>query len=79
MGESPIMKVFIDSREATTIKLLRKICDPKVVKLPLGDVVIAGVNGALVVERKTVSDFISSIRSNRLWSQLLALMKARKY
>jgi ERCC4-type nuclease len=72
------MKVFIDSREATTIKLLRKICEPKVVKLPLGDVVIAGVNGALVVERKTVSDFISSIRSNRLWSQLLALMKAQE-
>src|SRR5437867_3619610 len=72
------MKVFIDNRETAVIKLLKKICDPQVIKLPLGDIVFAGDNGALVVERKTVPDFIGSIRSNRLWAQLLGLMKTEK-
>ena len=70
------MKVLIDNREMTMIRLLKKICEPDVVKLPLGDLLIAGDKGALVAERKTVPDFVGSIRSNRLWTQLLGLTKA---
>jgi ERCC4-type nuclease len=69
------MKIFIDNRELDTIRLLKKMSECEIVKLPLGDFLIVGNLGALVVERKTVSDFVSSIRSNRLWDQLLRLMK----
>lgn len=69
------MKVLIDNRETAVIRLLKKICEPEVVKLPLGDLMIVGKKGGIVVERKTVPDFIGSIRSNRLWTQLLGLMK----
>jgi ERCC4-type nuclease len=69
------MKVFIDNRELGTIRLLKKMRECEIVRLPLGDLLIAGDSGALVVERKTVSDFVGSIRSNRLWDQLLRLMK----
>jgi ERCC4-type nuclease len=72
------MKVFIDNREMSTIRLLKKMRECEVVRLPLGDLLIVGDSGALVVERKTVSDFVSSIRSNRLWDQLLRLMKTEE-
>ena len=72
------MKVFIDNREMSTIRLLKKMSECEVVRLPLGDLLIVGDSGALVVERKTVSDFVSSIRSNRLWDQLLRLMKTEE-
>ena len=35
-------------------------------------------SGAVMVERKTVNDFLSSVRSNRLWDQLLRMMKTEK-
>ncbi len=72
------MKVFVDTGEMTLLGLLRKVCTPEVIKLPIGDLVIIGNSEALVVERKTVRDLVSSIRSNRLWSQLLAMMKAEQ-
>lgn len=72
------MKVFVDNREMNMARLLKKTSECEVVKLPLGDLLIVGDSGALVVERKTVSDFVSSIRSNRLWDQLLRLMKTKE-
>jgi Fanconi anemia group M protein len=72
------VKVFVDSREMSTIALLKKVSECEVVRLPVGDLLVAGDTGALVVERKTVSDFVGSIRSNRLWDQLLRLMKAEE-
>jgi ERCC4-type nuclease len=72
------MKVFIDNREMSIVRLLKKMSECEVVRLPLGDLLIVGDSGALVVERKTVSDFVSSIRSNRLWDQLLRLMKTEE-
>lgn len=72
------MKVFIDNREISIVRLLKKMSECEVVRLPLGDLLIVGDSGALVVERKTVSDFVSSIRSNRLWDQLLRLMKTEE-
>lgn len=69
------MKVLVDHREFAILRILKKICKPEIVSLPLGDLLIAGESDALILERKTVSDFIGSIRSNRLWTQLLGLMK----
>ncbi|HVB12985.1 MAG TPA: helix-hairpin-helix domain-containing protein [Nitrososphaerales archaeon] len=70
------MKVLVEKGETTLIHLLKKICHPEAIKLPVGDLLIANDSGALVMERKTVRDLIGSIRSNRLWSQLLGMMKA---
>lgn len=72
------MKVLIDNKETSIIRLLRKICKPEVVRLPAGDLMIVSEKGSVVVERKTVSDFIGSIKSNRLWTQLLELMKVKE-
>ena len=69
------MKVFVDNRENSIINLLKRAAEPEVVQLPVGDFLIVGNSGSLIVERKTVPDFINSIRSNRLWDQLLRLMK----
>ena len=72
------MKVLVDKGELTLLRLLKKICHPEVIKLPVGDLTIINESGALVLERKTVPDLISSIRSNRLWSQLLRMMKTEE-
>jgi ERCC4-type nuclease len=70
------MKVLVDKGEMALLSLLKRICHPETVKLPVGDLLIVNDSGALVMERKTVRDLVASIRSNRLWSQLLAMMKA---
>jgi ERCC4-type nuclease len=69
------MKVLVDKGELKLVRLLRKISHPEVVKLPIGDMIVASDSGSLLIERKTVPDLISSIRSNHLWSQLLRMMK----
>lgn len=68
-------RVLVDHGEFAILRSLKNACKPEVVHLPVGDLLIADKMDALVLERKTVPDFISSMRSNRLWSQLLALMK----
>lgn len=72
------MKVFIDHREGSILRLIEKMNEYEVVQLPLGDLLIAGDSGALIVERKTASDFVNSMRSNRLWDQLLRFMKTER-
>lgn len=72
------MKVFIDHREKKAAELVRKVWECEIAHLPLGDLLVVGDLGALVVERKTAYDFISSVRSNRLWDQLLRLMKTER-
>lgn len=52
------------------------VCDEiSYVQLPVGDLLIVSDNGATCVERKTVPDFLSSVRSSRLWEQLLRMIK----
>lgn len=41
-------------------------------------VLIAGDAGALLLEHKTVRDLVSSVRSNRLWSQLVRMLETRE-
>jgi DNA excision repair protein ERCC-4 len=72
------MKIFIDNKELSMVRLIKKATKSEVVQLPIGDLIIADDSGALVVERKTVPDFVNSIRSNRLWDQLLRLMKTEE-
>ena len=74
------MKLLVDHREDPKVvklaeKVAARLCESfEVLHLPRGDFVVAGEH-AVVVERKSSPDFVSSIRSNRMWQQLLELMK----
>lgn len=73
------MRLFIDYREKHLAELLEGVCDEiAFAQLPIGDYLFASEGGALLVERKTIKDFFSSVRSNRLWDQLLRMMKVEK-
>ena len=79
------MKLIIDNRESNEItNSAREIAQElgltcKVQQLPLGDFLIIDQNNqVIIIERKRINDFISSIRSNRLWQQLLNFMKEEK-
>ena len=71
------MKLFVDHREQSMMSLLEDIREEvTVTQLPIGDYLLISDSDAVVVERKTVTDFVSSVRSNRLWDQLLRMMKS---
>lgn len=73
------MRLVVDYRERHLAKLLEDACEEiTFAQLPIGDYLIVLNSEAVVVERKTVSDFLSSVRSNRLWDQLLRMMKTEK-
>ncbi|UCE95956.1 MAG: ERCC4-type nuclease [Candidatus Bathyarchaeota archaeon] len=73
------MKLLVDYRERSLVNLLQDVCEEiAFTQLPLGDYLIVSDYKAVLVERKTVSDFLASIWSNRLWDQLLRMMKAEK-
>ncbi len=73
------MKILVDYRERQLADLLEGVCEEiAFVHLPLADYLLTSDLGALMVERKTTKDFFSSIRSNRLWDQLLRMMKAEQ-
>ena len=74
------MRLLIDYREnKEIIEMVQNICkDSEIVTLPLGDFLIIKNNDAVVVERKNSADFVNSMRSNRLWEQLLSLMKTKE-
>jgi len=70
------MKVLVDYREKHLAKLLNNIFQEIVLtKLPVGDYFLTIDLEATIIERKSIADFWSSIRTNRLWDQLLRLMK----
>lgn len=73
------MKLFVDNREKSQASLLENVCgDIAFTQLPIGDYLLVSDSTAVIVERKTVSDFMSSVRTNRLWDQLLRMMKTEK-
>jgi len=73
------LKLLVDHRERHLKHLLEDVCEEIILtQLPIGDYLLVSDTGALVIERKTISDFLSSIRSNRLWDQLLRMMKTEK-
>jgi len=73
------MRLLVDNRERHMMSLLEDVCEEAVlVQLPLGDFLLVSDSGCVVVERKTVTDFWASVKSNRLWDQLLRMLKAEK-
>jgi ERCC4-type nuclease len=73
------LKLIVDYRESHLHDLLEGTCETiTFTNLPVGDYLIVSETSAVVVERKTVPDFMTSVRSNRLWDQLLRMMKAER-
>lgn len=73
------LKLIVDHRERNLAELLEGICEEiSFAQLPLGDYLLIPDSEAIIVERKTVKDFLSSVRSNRLWDQLLRMMTTEK-
>jgi len=73
------MRLFVDYRERGVRWVIDELFEDVVfIQLPLGDYLLAYEDGSVLVERKTARDFLSSVRSNRLWDQLLRLMKAKE-
>lgn len=69
-------RLYVDYREKCLEELLEDVCaNSTYIQLPIGDYMVVDGNKATLVERKTAADFLSSIRSNRLWDQLLRMMK----
>ena len=74
------MRVLLDYRERAFYETLLRVCnsldvDLDVTNLRAGDVAISG-NGVVLIERKTPSDFIASIRNNRLFEQMIKLLSS---
>jgi len=73
------MKLLVDHRERSMRHLLDDVfAEITFTQLSIGDYLLFSDSEAIIVERKKVNDLISSIRSNRLWDQLLRLMKTDK-
>ncbi|MCD6468814.1 MAG: ERCC4-type nuclease [Thermoplasmata archaeon] len=79
LSKSNGVKVVLDHRERGIKESVKEVFDNvEMALLPVGDIVLLFQNHAVLVERKTVSDFVSSIRSNRLWEQLLKIMRTKR-
>lgn len=77
------MKLVVDHREKSLENLLQNscgdVCEEIIfTQLPIGDYLVVSDSTAVLVERKTVNDYLASVRSNRLWDQLLRIMKTEK-
>jgi ERCC4-type nuclease len=65
--------IVVDSNEAaeneSMVESLRKVVEVAVKPLPAGDYLIVGRESNALVERKTIMDFLNSLKG-RLWDQL---------
>ena len=84
-----MVKVIIDYRERKIFESIKQTnCEIEIKNLMIGDIIILKENrfskinsssgdfygSAIVIERKSIFDFISSLRSKRIWDQLFKLM-----
>jgi len=75
---NPKVQIIIDTREKQSLiaaNLIEKKANTKFEKLEIGDYLIQDT----IIERKTFSDFVSSILNKRLLSQLKEIKKYPKY
>ena len=73
------MKIYVDYREKELIDLLReKFGKIEETNLRVGDIILTFDNHAVILERKSAYDFIESVRSNRLWEQLIKIVKTEE-
>lgn len=78
------MKVQIDSREKDRVKSASKYykeqgLEVEVCELEIGDYIFTDGNNEVVFEMKLISDFVSSIQSNRVFNQSINMAENYDY
>jgi len=76
------MRILLDYREGACYDVLQKLSEEldlalEVTNLKAGDIAIVGEK-ALLIERKSPNDLLSSIRNNRLFEQMVKLLNTRE-
>ncbi|MGQ4833521.1 MAG: ERCC4 domain-containing protein [Candidatus Asgardarchaeia archaeon] len=70
----PILhKLYVDTREPSNIQEIMKSLFPNKVEikiLDVGDFIFDFIKYVVITERKSIEDFVNSIRNNRIWEQL---------
>ena len=77
-----LYKVYVDSREPASMKeKIKKLFPQKVetVMLNVGDYIFDFIKYVVVVERKSIDDFVNSIRNNRIWEQLQKILNFKEF
>ena len=75
---NPKIPIIVDTREKQSLiaaNLLEQKANIKFEKLDIGDYLVEDT----IIERKTFSDFVSSMLNNRLYEQLINIKKYPKY
>jgi len=76
-----LKQLTIDNREKSDIiETLEKLFPGKVKikQLEIGDFLFNFAKYAVLIERKNISDFVNSVRNNRLWDQLYRIVKTNE-
>lgn len=71
--------MYVDARERDFLGFLGDVAEVTICSLPAGDYVVVTERGAVMVERKSYRDFVSSFRNGRLWEQLLRMVKTEEF
>jgi ERCC4-type nuclease len=81
MATVTIVAATIDSREPKWVQALGfNGAMTTVTAIDHGDLLVIAEDGSLIaVERKTVSDFLGSVKSGRVWPQLAGMRKQTKW
>jgi len=69
----------VDTRERGFLAFLGDLAEVTVCHLEAGDYVVVSERGAVMVERKSYRDFVSSFRSGRLWEQLVRMLSTETF
>jgi DNA excision repair protein ERCC-4 len=74
-----VIRLFIDARERDFLNYIGDLGQVTMTNLEAGDYVVVTDDRAVVVERKTFRDFISSYRNGRLWEQLVRMLAQDRF
>ncbi|MHA1881574.1 MAG: ERCC4 domain-containing protein [Candidatus Thorarchaeota archaeon] len=69
--------ILIDHREddALVFQIVHEVGNCEVTRLPVGDYIV----GDTIIERKSATDFVNSLKSGRLWDQALKMSELEEY
>ncbi len=74
-----MIRLFIDARERDFLSYIGDLGQVTVTNLEAGDYIVVADDRAVVVERKTFRDFITSYRNGRLWEQLVRMLAQDRF
>ena len=72
-------RIFIDARERGFLSYIGDLGEVTVTNLEAGDYVIVTGERAVMVERKSFRDFVTSFRNGRLWEQLVRMLASEHF